>query len=117
MKPFNYIASRLIGFVLILLIGSIIYQFTIYPSIKKSEGWLQHLAVRQLEKNAEILYLSSSTNKAFGPTDTDQRSIVQIVQDSIQHNIVSIDTGAIHCGIFYEILKRIPQNQLPKKSS
>jgi hypothetical protein len=115
MKPFNYIASRLIGFVLILLIGSIIYQFTIYPSIKKSEGWLQHLAERQLEKNAEILYFSSSTNKAFGPNDTDQRSIVQIVQDSIQHKVVSIDTGAIHCGIFYEILQRIPQNQLPKK--
>jgi len=110
-KPINYIASRLIGLLLILIVGSVIYQFTVYPNIKKSEGWLQKLAETPLQKNAEILYFSSSTNKAFGPSDIDQRSIMQIVQDSIRQKIVSIDTGAIHCGIFYEILKRIPENQ------
>lgn len=108
--PLNYIVSRLFGLILILIIGSAIYQFTVYPSIKKSEGWLQKLAESQVQKNAEIIYFSSSTNRAFGPNDIDERSIVQIVQDSIRQKIVSIDTGAIHCGIFYEILKRIPEN-------
>jgi hypothetical protein len=110
-NPVKYIFYRLLGLILIVIIGSVIYQFTIYPEIIKSEGWLQELAEKKLDKHARIYYFSSSTNKSSAPIDSDKRSIVEIVQSTVVQNIVSIDTGAIHCGIFYEILKKIPESQ------
>jgi hypothetical protein len=110
-NPVKYIFYRLSGVILIVVIGSVIYQFTIYPQIKKSEGWLQELAENKLDKHASIYYFSSSTNKSTAPIDSDKRSIVEIVQSVVGQKITSIDTGAIHCGIFYEILKKIPESQ------
>lgn len=75
---------------------------------------MQALAEKQLVKNPDIIYFSSSPNKALGPDDTDRRFISQMIQDSIDLHLEAIDTGAIHAGIFYSILKKIPRHQLPK---
>lgn len=114
MKLMNYIASRIVWLLLIAVFASVLHEKYVYPSIKKNEGWIQGLAEKQLNKSPDILYFSSSPNKALGPDDTDRRFISQMIQDSIDLQIEAIDTGAIHAGIFYSILKKIPKHQQPK---
>lgn len=114
MKKLNYISSRITMIVLFIIIAGILHQFFIYPEIKRTEGWLQELAERQLAKDPEVLYFSSSPNKACAPFDSDRRYISQMVQDSIDLHLEPIDTGAIHAGIFYSILKKIPKEKYPK---
>jgi hypothetical protein len=99
---------------LILLTGGLIHQTYFYPEIKEREGWLQKLSEKQLIKKPQVLYFSSSPNKALGPDDVDQRFISQMIQDSIDLHLEAIDTGAIHAGIFYSILQKIPKDELPK---
>jgi hypothetical protein len=94
--------------------GAFLHERYIYPEIKKNEGWLQPLAEKQLNKNPQVLYFSSSPNKAVAPDDLDRRFISQMIQDSIDPHLEAIDTGAIHAGIFYSILKKIPKEKLPE---
>ncbi len=114
MKLLIYISSRFALLLSIVVIGSLLHERFIYPEIKNEEGWLQALAEKQLVKTPDIIYFSSSPNKALGPDDTDRRFISQMIQDSIELHLEAIDTGAIHAGIYYSILKKIPKHQLPK---
>jgi hypothetical protein len=114
MKLFPYIASRIVLLLVVLITGALIHEHFFYPEIKKKEGWLQHLAESQLNKKPQVLYLSSSPNKAIAPDDADRRFISQMMQDSIDLHLEVIDTGAVHAGIFYSILKKIPKDQLPE---
>ena len=114
MKHKKYILSRLFLVFLAFGIAGLLHEFFIYPDIKKSEGWLQGLAERQLNKHPDVLYFSSSPNKACAPQDVDRRFISQMVQDSIYLKLEPIDTGAIHAGIFYSILQKIPKDKYPK---
>lgn len=114
MKLVIYISSRFALLLSIVLIGAQLHEKFFYPEIKKEEGWLQTLAEKQLVKTPDVIYFSSSPNKALGPDDTDRRFISQMIQDSIDLHLEAIDTGAIHAGIFYSILKKIPKDQLPE---
>ncbi|MES2799006.1 MAG: hypothetical protein V4638_03255 [Bacteroidota bacterium] len=114
MKPLKYIVVRLLGLLLVAAVAQIIHQRWVYPSIKKSEGWLQAMVERRLEKKSNFLYFSASTNTAFAPDDSITLSISDLLQQNIQQAVNVIDTSAIHGGIFLKILQKIPENQFPK---
>jgi len=114
MNGVSYIASRLTGALILLFLAGYLHEIFIYPEIKRNEGWLGELAEQRIALNPDVIYFSASTNRALGPDDTDRRFISEMINDSISLRLKSIDTGAIHAGIFYEILARIPKDKLPK---
>jgi hypothetical protein len=114
METTRYISSRIAGVILLICLGGVLHQYLIYPHILKSEGWLKELAEKRINNNPEVIYFSASTNKALGPDDKDQRFISKMISDSIDLRLEPIDTGAVHAGIFYAILQKIPKDKLPK---
>jgi len=108
-KTIRYIVVRLIivtGFVL--LCGTV-YEMFFYPKTLQEEGWLKELATRRLKNKADILYFSASPNASVAPTDTDQRSISQMLQSELpKYSVAPFDTGAIHAGIFLHAVKNLP---------
>jgi hypothetical protein len=114
MKGVGYIASRIIALFVLFGLAMLIHEYFIYPNILKKEGWLRELAEKKIDKNPDVIYFSASTNKALGPDDKDRRFIDRMIQDSITLHLESIDTGAIHAGIFHAVLERISKDKLPK---
>ncbi len=112
----KYISIRLTIIILMVVGIGCIHQFTVYPTLLKEEGWLKEFAMRRTQNKADILYLSSSPNNASAPSDKDQSSISSMVESGLKNmRINAIDTGAIHAGIFLEILKRLPSERIPDK--
>lgn len=100
----------LLAFIVII---QLVHQTIIYPEIILNEGWLQTLVEQRTKKQADVLYFSASTNRAYASDDHHTFAISDLVQKEIKHLNV-IDTGAIHGGIFLKILQKLPVNKLPK---
>lgn len=105
-----------IGWLIVLLISScIIFQVFFYPGLLKKEGWLKEIGDRAYAKKPDILYFSASPNATFAPYDTDQRSISQMLQDTLRNlSVAAIDTGAIHSAVFLHALEQMPSDYRPK---
>jgi hypothetical protein len=110
MGIFKKIALR-IGLVLsIVVVSNYIYEYTFYKSDIRENGLLTEKLNHGIE-NSDILYFSASPNKAYPKGDIDTRSISKIVDDQlINHSVTSIDTGAIHAGVFLKLIKLIPND-------
>lgn len=115
-EHFKYYGIRLLVLAVIIVLGSVIYQFTIYPQKLEKEGWLKDLVSERINKKSDIYYFSSSPNHAAAPYDTAKTQIGEFIQEALPHRTISIiDTSSIHAGIFIEILKRLPEEKLPKE--
>lgn len=111
----NYFITRI--FILCLFTGVIgwFYEIYFHPSTLKTEGWLKTLGEKSFSKRADVLYFSASPNLAVAQYDTDRRSIHDKIQFYLKSSkIESLDTGAIHAGVFLHALKQLPKNYTPK---
>lgn len=114
MNRVKYISIRLMILALILIIAEVFHRTFIYPKIKKDEGWLQTLVENKTKNKADVYYFSASPNQASANDESDKRFISAIANESSKLKISSVDTGAIHAGIFYKILNHLPKNKYPK---
>lgn len=108
MKMAQKIALR-IGLIGVIIVASnFIYKFTTYESDLSADANILRKFEHALEQG-DALYFSSSPNATYADgIDTDTRSISQMVNDSISSlNIMSVDTGAIHAGVFKKLIEMI----------
>lgn len=113
MNKVTYILTRILFIAIIIIAGGVFHEYLLYPDIKQNEGWLQEMTEKRLNEKPDVIYMSSSPNQALGPDDTDRRFISQMISDSISLKLKAIDTGAIHAGIYYQILNKIPKEKYP----
>jgi hypothetical protein len=100
---------------LVLVLSAWIYQQWFYENDLKNEGWLRLKLERLNVHKNDILFLGASPNSTYSLTEKDQRSIVQMMMDDEPGlPIVSFDTGALHAGIFADVLKWIEPENLPE---
>lgn len=116
MEMVKKIALRLGLIAIIVIISNFIYKNTTYSDDLKSDANILSKFQNAQEK-ADVLYFSSSPNATFADgIDTDTHSISQMVDDSITDlKIMSVDTGAIHAGVFKKLIELIPDNSKTKK--
>lgn len=105
------ILPRLGLIVLITILSNFIYVNTTFEKDLSSDANILRKFEHALEKG-DALYFSSSPNATYADgIDQDTRSISQMVNDSVNSlNIVSVDTGAIHAGVFKELIAMVPEN-------
>jgi hypothetical protein len=110
MEIFKKIALRIGLLLLIVVISNYVYEYTFYPTDAKENGLLTKKLNYGL-KNSDILFFSASPNKAYPKGDIDTRSISKIIDDNLpDYSLTSIDTGAIHAGVYLKLIKLIPDN-------
>ena len=115
MKATRYIAIRLVFAGLVFLVSAWIYQQWFYRSDLESEGWMRLKLERLKVHQNDILFLGASPNRATLPEEPDQRSITDMMMDEEPDlPIVCFDTGAVHAGIFLDVLKWIELGNLPR---
>lgn len=110
---FKKITLRLILLMGIIMVSNYVYKYTFYQQDVKSNGLLTQKLEQGLQQS-DILFFSASPNKAYPITDYDHRSISQILDDNLpNYSITSIDTGAIHAGVYKKLIQLIPnQNNI-----
>jgi hypothetical protein len=115
MDMIKKIAPRILLLATIVVLSNFIYKATTYPS--DIEGDANVLAKFQnAQSQADVLYFSSSPNATYSDReDTDFRSISAIVDDSISLKVMSVDTGAIHAGVFKHLIGMISSESKVKK--
>ncbi len=102
------IAPRILLLGLIILISNFIYINTSYQSDLDKDGNI----LNKFEKaivDADALYFSASPNGAVYRTDSDKSFISKMIDDQLVHlKVKAVDTGAIHAGVFKNLIRMIP---------
>lgn len=102
------ISIRILLIALIGIASNYIYTYTFYPSDLEKNGSLNEKLNYGMD-NSDILYFSASPNTAYPKGDIDSRSISKILDDQLpQHTVTSVDTGAIHAGVYKKLIELIP---------
>lgn len=104
------ISIRIFLLALIVVTSNYIYEYTFFQSDLKKNGTL----IKKLNfgiEHSDILFFSASPNRAYPKGDPDIRAMSQILDDNLPtHNITSIDTGAIHAGVYKKLIQLIPED-------
>jgi len=110
MQIIKKISIRFLCLIVIIYISNIIYKYTFYPQDAIKNGLLT-TKLNYGIKNSDILFFSSSPNKAHPINDSDTRAISKILDDNLPSlNVTSVDTGAIHAGVFKKLINLIPND-------
>ena len=110
MEGVKKIGARILLLGAIILLSNFIYVHTTYEHDLDENGNVLQKLETGIEKS-DILYFSSSPNATYSDLqDSDYRSISQMVDDALpNHSITSVDTGAIHAGVYKALIALIPQ--------
>ena len=102
------ILIRILLLLVIIIISNYVYKYTFYKQDVIENGLL-NVKLNYGVEHSTILYFSASPNKAFPKEDIDRRSISKILDDHLpSYNVTSIDTGAIHAGVYKKLIQLIP---------
>jgi hypothetical protein len=109
MEMIKKIALRILMLLVVITICNYIYVFTTYKTDLHAEGNVLLKFERALE-SADALYFSASPNAAIAKTDTDQRTIAQMMDDLLPDiKLEAVDTGGIHAGVYKKLVELIPE--------
>jgi len=109
------IAKKFLLLLLLLVVMDLVYRFTLYPRDLERNCTLTEYSQIPIRDTADIIYLGESSNHSYGPADTDRRSIATMIEDLMPgHKMGSISKGAVHAGVYYDILRNIPRDNSVK---
>ena len=71
---------------------------------------LMELSLKPMQGGDDIVYLGESSNHAYSESDNDRRAISEMVDSLLpKHKVGKLSKGACHAGIYYDILRNIPE--------
>lgn len=101
---------KLLLSIAILAILDLIYYYTLYQRDIRENCSLMGISM-QAAKGMDIVYLGESSNHSYSEDDTDKRFINQMIEALLPgHHVGKLSKGACHAGIFYDILRNIPDD-------
>jgi hypothetical protein len=107
------LAYKLIAFVVLLAALNMVYVFTLYPIDYKKNTPCAYQC-KHLPKGVDVVYFGESSNFTVDSNDSTQLYISELVNYfAPQLKMVTVDTPAVHAGIYKYWIKEMDQN-LPK---
>ncbi|MGI6717733.1 MAG: hypothetical protein ACOX4D_01040 [Bacteroidales bacterium] len=98
----------LILFILIIGLG-ILYKYTFYEKDLQKESPIINLSRRAVDERANIIYTGESSNLTIRDDDIDKRYISDFIGDHFPNlTLVDLTKEASHAGIYYELIRNIP---------
>ena len=90
----NKLLVRLLVILAVLAVLDIIYYFTLYKKDLDENTTLMEISQRA-NKGIDIVYLGESSNFSYAETDTDQRFICMMIEDSLPgHHVGNLTKGS-----------------------
>jgi len=109
MEMIKKISIRLLLLTAIVIASNFIYVNTTYHDDLEGNGNVLLKFNLAIEKS-DALYFSESPNQATSVNDSDKRFISQMMDDLLPElRLEAVDTGAIHAGVFKELIQLIPE--------
>ncbi len=112
MKPVIY-KFALVAIILVVL--NYIYKFTFFENDIQAHSNIINIVRNVVNEKAEVIYVGESSNISFRSDDIDKRPISDFIHDYYPtKKFGSITKEATHAGIYYELLRNIPENASAK---
>jgi hypothetical protein len=100
---------------LLIVCFNYIYKFLFFENDIQAHSPIINLVRNVVTDQDEIIYLGESSNITCRPDDIDKRAISDFVHDYYPSlKMGSITKEATHAGIYYELLRNIPENSKVK---
>ena len=115
MSDFKTILYKFSFIIILLVCFNYIYKYTIYETDIQTHSPIINLVRNAVNEKDEIIYLGESSNITTRSDDVDKRPISSFIKDyypSIKFG--NITKEASHAGIYYELLRNIPENSSVK---
>ena len=95
----------------VLAVLDIVYYYTFYPKDLEEHCGMMNLSQKPVEEGADMIYLGESSNHNCRESDTDRRTICQMIDDQLPgHKVADLAKNATHAGVFYDIMNNIPRS-------
>jgi len=95
----------------IIIAFNYIYKFTFYEGDLQAYSNSINLVRKLVNGKSEIVYVGESSNNTFRADDIDKRAISDYISDYYPTiKFGEITKAASHAGIYYELLRNIPEN-------
>jgi hypothetical protein len=87
-----------------------LYKFTFYEKDLQKHSDIINLVRKVINDSSEIIYLGESSNITFREDDNDKSAISDFISDHFpKRKFGTITKEASHAGIYYELLRHIPE--------
>lgn len=111
MKDSNYIFYKVLYLIVFLVGSNYIYQYAFYEKDLQTHSKVINLVRKVVDDRDEVVYVGESSNITFREDDVDKRTISDFVSDYYPSvKVGAITKEASHAGIYYELLRNIPEN-------
>jgi hypothetical protein len=88
-----------------------VYKVFFYENDIQKHSEIINLVRNVVREKSEIIYLGESSNTTYRDDDVDKRTISDFISDYFPtKKLGSVTKEATHAGIYYELLKHIPEN-------
>lgn len=115
MSKYKALGYKIIFLIILLVCFNYIYKLFFYEKDIQTHSKIINLVRDVVNCNAEIVYLGESSNTTYGVNDIDKRAISDFISDYYpSKKFGSITKEATHAGIYYELLKKIPEQSSVK---
>jgi hypothetical protein len=111
MTIFKNFAIKFFLLILLLIGFNFIYKYTFFQKDIQTHSPIINLVNDVVAKKSEIVYIGESSNNTCRKDDLDKRAISDFIADYYPaRNFGDITKGASHAGIYYELLRNIPED-------
>ncbi|MBI9066760.1 MAG: hypothetical protein JEZ09_05665 [Salinivirgaceae bacterium] len=108
MNPITKVFLKLILFCVLVISTGIIYKLWFFEDDLQKHSNIINL-VRAVQDSSDIIYIGESSNFSFRSDDNDKRPISEFIAEYYpEKKLGTISKGALHSGIYKELLKQIP---------
>ena len=95
----------------VLAVLDVVYRYTLYPRDLEEHCGMMQLSQKPLVEEADMIYLGESSNHNCRESDSDKRTICQMIDDQLPgHKVADLAKNATHAGVFYDIMANIPRS-------
>jgi hypothetical protein len=111
MSLYKKLIVRFIAFIFALILMNLIYKKFFFEKDIQTHSDIINLVRKVVKDSCEVVYFGESSNFTSRDDDMDKRPISDFIADYYP-NIKSgnVTKGALHAGIYYELLRNIPVN-------
>lgn len=111
MNNIKPIIFKILYLIVLMVVLNYLYINTFYETDLQTHSNVINLVRKVVDHKDEIIYVGESSNVTFREDDIDKRTISDFVSDYYPSiKLGSITKEASHAGIYYELLRNIPEN-------
>jgi hypothetical protein len=115
MKNLKVIGTKFLLLIVILIGMNWVYTRFFFESDLQTHSPIINLVREVVDEKAEVVYVAESSNFTSRGDDVDKRAISEFVNDYFPTlKVGSLSKEASHAGIFYEMLRNIPEDAAVK---